>query len=152
MDHTKSKGIPEKPLECFASDSLISCFIDYTKAFEIVGHNKLWKNLNRMRIPNQLTCLLRNLYASREATVRTGQGKMACFKIEKGVYQDCILSCCLLNSYAEYIMQNVVLDKSQARIKIAGRDINNHSYANDTTLMAKSEEKLKSLLKRVKGE
>ena len=77
---------------------------------------------------------------------------MACFKIEKGVYQDCILSCCLLNSYAEYIMQNVVLDKSQARIKIAGRDINNHSYANDTTLMAKSEEKLKSLLKRVKGE
>ena len=110
-----------------------------------MGHNKLG-------IQNHLIHLLRNLYAGREVTVRNRHGKMACFKIEKRVYQDCILSPCSLNSYAEYILQTAVLDKSQARIKIAGRDINNLSYANDTTLMAESEETLKGLLMRVKGE
>ena len=114
--------------------------------------NKLWKILKEMRIPNHLTCLLRNLYAGQEATVRTGCGTADCFQIGKGVHQSCILSPCLFNFYAEYIMRNVGLDKAQAGIKITGRNINNLRYADDTTLLAESEEELKSLLMNVKEE
>jgi len=103
-----------------------------------------------MRIPDHLTCSLRNLYANQEAIVRTGHGKMNWFKIRKGVRTSCILSPCLFNLYAEYIMRNAGLDEAQARIKIAGRNINNFRYADDTTLMAESEEELKSLLMKVK--
>ena len=103
-----------------------------------------------MGIPDHLTCLLRNLYAGQEATVRTEHGTMDWFKIGKGVYQGCILSPCLFNFYAEYIMQNTRLDESQAGIKIAGRNISNLRYADDTSLMAESEEELKSLLMKVK--
>ena len=105
-----------------------------------------------MRIPDHLTCLLRNLYAGQEATVRTGHGTKDWFQIRKGVCQDYILSPCLFNFYAEYIMQNAGLDEAQVRIKIAGRNINNLRYADDATLMAESEEKLKSLLMKVKDE
>ena len=105
-----------------------------------------------MGIPDHLTCLLRNLYAGQETTVRTGHGTTDWFKIGKGVYQGCILSPCLLNLYAEYIMQNASLDESQAGIKIAEKNINNLRYADDTTLMAESEEELKSLSMRVKEE
>ena len=115
-------------------------------------HNKLWKILKEMGIPDHLTCLLRNLYVGQEATVRTGHGKTHWFQIGKGVHQGCILSPCLFNLYAEYIMQNVGLDEAQAGIKIARKDINNLSYADDTTLMAESEEELKSLLMKVKEE
>ena len=104
-----------------------------------------------MGIPDHLTCLLRNLYAGQEATVRTGHGTTDWFQIRQGVHQGCILSPCLFNFYAEYIMRNTGLEKAQARLKIAGRNTNNLTYADDTTLMAKSEE-LKSLLMRVKGE
>ena len=103
-----------------------------------------------MGIPDHLTCLLKNLYAGQEATVRTGHGTTDWFQIEKGVYQGCILSPCLFNLYAEYIMRNAGLDEAQARIKIAGRNINNPRYADDTTLIAESEEQLKSLLMKVK--
>ena len=112
-----------------------------------VDHNKLWKILQEMGIPDHLTCLLRNLYAGQEATVRTESGTTDWFKIGKGVHHGCILSPCLFNLYAEYIMQNAGLDKAQAEIKIAGRNINNLRYADDTTLMAESEKELKSLLK-----
>ena len=112
------------------------CFIDYTKAFDCVDHNKLWKILKEMGIPHHLTCLLRNLYAGQEATVRTGHGTTDWFQIGKGVYQGYILSPCLFNSYAGYIMQNARLDEAQPGIKIAGRNINNIRYADDTTLMA----------------
>ena len=105
------------------------CFIDYAKAFHCLDHNKLWKILKEMRIPDHLTCLLRNLYAGQEATVRTGHGTTDWFQIEKGVHQDCILSPGLFNLYAEYIMRNAGLDEAQAGIKIAGRNINNLSYA-----------------------
>ena len=105
-----------------------------------------------MGIPDHLTCLLRNLYAGQEATVRTGHGTTACFQIAKGVSQGCTLSPCLLNLYAEYIMRNTGLEEAQAGIKIAGRNINNLRYADDTTLMAESEEELKSLLMKVKEE
>ena len=128
------------------------CFIDYAKAFDCVDYNKLWKFLKEMGIPNHLTCLLRNLYASQEATVRTGHGTTDWFQIGKGVHQGCILSPCLFNFYAEYIMQNTGLDEAQAGIKIAGRKINNLRYADDTTVMAESKEKLKSLLKKGKEE
>ena len=114
--------------------------------------NKLWKILQEMGIPDHLTCLLRNLYAGQEATVRTRHGTMNWFKIGKGVRQGCILSSCLYNLYAEYILRNAGLDEAQARIKIAGRNINNLRYADDTTLMAESEEELKSLLMKVKEE
>ena len=114
--------------------------------------NKLWKILKEMGIPDHLTCLLRNLYASQEATVRTGHGTTDWFQIGKGVRQGCILSPCLLNLYAEYIMKNAGLEKARAGIKIAGRNINNFRYADDTTLMAESEEELKSLLMKVKEE
>ena len=105
-----------------------------------VQNNKLWKILKEMGIPDHLTCLLRNLYAGQEATVRTGHGTADWFQIGKGVHQGCILSPCLFNLYAEYIMRNPGLEEAQARIKIAGRNINNLRYADDTTLMAESEE------------
>ena len=127
------------------------CLIDYAKAFDCVDHNKMWKILQKMKIPDNLTCLLRNLYADQEATVRTGHGITDWFQIGKGVRQGCILSPCLFNLYAEYIMRNAGLDEAQAGLKIAGRNINNLRYADDTTLMAKSEE-LKSLLLKVKEE
>ena len=117
-----------------------------------VDHNKLWKILNKMGIPDHLTCLLRNLYAGQEATVRTGHGTTDWFQTGKGVCQGCILSLCIFNFYAEYIMRNAGLEESQAGIKIAGRNLNNLRYAHDTTLMAESEEELKSLLIKVKEE
>ena len=106
------------------------CFIDYTKAFDYVDHNKLWTILKEMGIPDHLTCLLRNLYAGQEATVRTGHGTTDWFQIGKGV-QHSILSSCLFNFYAEYIMPNAGLDKAQAGVKIVGRNINNLRYADD---------------------
>ena len=115
------------------------------KAFDFVDHNKLWKILKEMGIPDHLTCLLRNQYASQEATVRTGHGTTDCVQIGKGVHQGCILSPCLFSLYVEYIMKNVRLDEAQARIKIAGRNINNLRYADNTTLMAEIEEELKSV-------
>uniref|UniRef100_A0A4W2E9N1 RNA-directed DNA polymerase n=1 Tax=Bos indicus x Bos taurus TaxID=30522 RepID=A0A4W2E9N1_BOBOX len=128
------------------------CFIDYAKAFDCVDHNKLWKILKEMGIPDHLTCLLRNLYAGQEATVRTGHGTTDCFQIGKGIRQGCILSPCLFNFYVEYIMRNAGLEETQAGIKIARRNINNFRYADDTTLMAESEKELKSLLMKVKVE
>ena len=128
------------------------CFIDYTKAFDCVDHNKLWKILKEMGIPDHLICLLRNLYAGQEATVRTGHGTTNWFQIGKGVCQGCILSPCLFNFYAECIMRNAELEETQAGIKIARRNINSLRYADDTTLMAESEEELKSLLMKVKEE
>ena len=126
------------------------CFIDYAKAFDCVDHNKLWKILKEMGIPDHLTCLLRYLYAGQEATVRTGHGTTDWFQTGKGVRQGYILSPCLFNLYAEYIMRNAGLEEAQTGIKIAGRKINNLRYADDTTLMAESEEELKSLLMKVK--
>uniref|UniRef100_A0AC11CVD7 Uncharacterized protein n=1 Tax=Ovis aries TaxID=9940 RepID=A0AC11CVD7_SHEEP len=126
------------------------CFIDCAKAFDCVDHSKLWTILKEMGIPDHLTCLLRNLYAGQEATVITGHGTTDWFQIGKGVCQGCILSPCLFNLYAEYIMRNAGLEEAQAGIKIAGRNINNLRYADDTTLMAESEEELKSLLMKVK--
>ena len=127
-------------------------FIDYAEDFDHVNHNKLWKILKEMRIPDHLTCLLRNLYAGQEATVRTGHGTMDWFQIGKGVHQGYILSPCLFNLHAEYIMRNAGLDGAQAGMKISRRSINNLRYADDTTLMAESEEELKSLLMKVKEE
>ena len=127
-------------------------FIDYAKAFDCVDHNKLWKILKEMGIPDHLTCLLRNLYRGQEARVRTGHGTTDWLQIGKGVHQGCILSPCLFNFYAEYIMRNAGLDEAQAGIKIAGRNINNLRHADETTLMAESEEELKSLLMKVKVE
>src|SRR5574340_117653 len=126
------------------------CFIDYAKAFDCVDHKKLWKILKEMGIPDHLTCLLRNMYAVQEATVRTGHGTTDWFQIGKGVGQGCILSPRLFNLYAEYIMRNARLDEAQAGIKIAQGNTNNLRYADDTTLMAESEEELKSLLMKVK--
>ena len=117
-----------------------------------MDHNKLWKILQEMGRPDHLTCLLRNLYAGQEATVRTGHGTTDWFQIRKGVHQGCILSPYLFNFYAEYIMRNTGLNEAQAGIKIARRNINNLRYADDTTLMAESEEELKSLLMKVKEE
>ena len=128
------------------------CFVEYAKAFDCVDHNKLWKILQEMGIPDHLTCLLRNLYAGQEATVRTGHGTTDWFQIVKGVRQGCILSPCLFNLYAEYIMRNPGLEEAQAGSKIAGRNINNLRYADDTTVMAENEEELKSLLMQVKEE
>ena len=128
------------------------CFIDYTKAFDFVDHITLWKILKEMGIPDHLTCFLRNLYAGQEATVRTGHGTTDWFQIGKGVRQGCILSLSLFNFYAEYITRNAGLEEVQAGIKTAGRNINNLRYADDTTLMAESEEDLKSLLMKVKEE
>ena len=127
------------------------CFIDYAKAFDCVDHKKLWKILEEMGIQDHLTSLRKNLYAGQEATVRTGHGTIDRFQIEKGVRQGCVLSPCLFNLYAEYIMQNARLDEAQVRINIARRNINNLRYANDTTLMAENEE-LKNLLMKVRKE
>ena len=126
------------------------CFIDYAKAFDCVDHNKLWEILKEMGIPGHLNCLLRNLYAGQEATVRTRHETTDWFQIRKGVCQGCILSPCSFNLYAEYIMRNAGLDEAQAGIKIAGRNINNLRYADDTTLMVESEEELKTLLMKVR--
>ena len=142
VESSKTKRVPEKHL---------LCFIDYAKAFDCVDHNKLWKILQEMGIPEHLTCLLRNLYVGQQATVRTRHGTTDWFQIGKGVQQGCILSPCLFNFYAEYIMRDVRLDEAQAVIEIARRNINNLRYADDTTLMAESEE-LKSLLMKLKEE
>ena len=128
------------------------CFIDYDKAFDCVDHNKLWKILQEMRIPDHPTCLLGSLYADQEAIVRTRHGTTDWLQIRKGVCQVCILSPCLFNLYAEYIMRNTGLEEAQAGIKIAGRNIRHLRYADDTILMTESEEELKSHLMKVKEE
>ena len=128
------------------------CFIDYAKAFDCVDHKKLWKILQEMGIPDHLTCLLRNLYARQEATFRTGRGTTDWFQIGKGVRQGCLLSPCLFNFYAEYIIRNAGSEEAQAGIKIAGRNINLLRYADDNTLMVENEEELKSLLMKMKEE
>ena len=143
MDHQKTKS---------SRKTSISALLTTPKPFDCVDHNKLWKILKEMGIPDQLTCLLRNLYADQEATVKTGHGSTDWFQIEKGVCQGCMLSPCLFNLYAEYIMRNAGLEEAQAGIKIARRNINKLRYADDTTLMAESEEELKSLLMKVKVE
>ena len=143
-----SAGLPKKQE---FQKNIYFCFVDYAKAFDCVDHNKLWKILKEMGIPDHMTCLLRNLYASQEATVRIGHGTIDWFQIRKGVHQGCILSPCLFNLYVEYIMRNAGLEEAQAGIKIARRNINNLTYADDTTFMAESEE-LKSLLMKVKEE
>ena len=130
MHHRKSKRIPE---ETFTSASLTG------NAFDCVDHNKLWKILQEMGIPNQFTCFLRNLCVGEEATLRTRHGTINWFQIEKGVHQGCILSPYLFNLYAEYIMKNARLDEAQAGIKIAGTNMNHLRYADDTTFMAESE-------------
>ena len=117
-----------------------SCFIDCAKAFDCVDHNKLWKILQEVGIPDHLMCLFRNLYAGQEATVRTGHGTTNWFQIGKGVCQGSVLTPCLFNLYAEYILRNAGLEEAQAGIKIPGRNINNLRYADDTTLIAESEE------------
>ena len=149
MDDRKSRRVQK---------NIFFCFIDYAKAFlDCVDHNKLWKILKEMGIPHlvflrRLICLLRNLYAGQEATVRTRHGTMDWFQIGKGVRQGYILSPCLFNLYAEYIRINTGLDEAQAGIKIAGRNINNLRYADNTTLVAESKEGLKSLLMKVNEE
>ena len=131
----KNKGIPE---------NIYFCFIDYAIAFDYVDHNKLWI-IQEMGVPYQLTCLLRNLYAGQEATIRNRHGTMDWFKIGKGVQQSYILSLCLFSLYGEFIMLIAGLDEPQAGVKISGRMISNLKYADDTTLMAEAEEELKSL-------
>ena len=126
------------------------CFIDYAKAVDCVDHNKVWKILKQMGIPDHQTCLLRNLYAGQGETVRTGHGTTDWFQIGKGGRQGCTLSPCLFNFYAEYIMRNAGLEEAQAGIKIARKNINNLRYADDTILMEESKEELKSLLLKVK--
>ena len=128
------------------------CFIDCAKALDCVNHNTLRKILKEMGIPDHLTCVLRNLYAGQEATVRTGHGTTDCFQIGKGVRQGCILSPCLFNLYSESIMRNAGLDEAQVGIKITGRNINTLRYADDISLVAESEGELKSLLMKVKEE
>ena len=128
------------------------CFIDYAKAFDCVDHNKLRKILKEMGIPDHLTCLLRNLYADQEATVRTRHGPTDWFQIGIEIYQGCILPPCLFNLCAEYIMRNARLDEVKDGIKITGKNINNLKYADNTTLMAESKEELKNLLMKVKEE
>ena len=132
-------------------EDIYLCFIDYVKAFDCVDHNKLWKTLQEMEIPDHWTCLMRNLYADQKAAVRTGHGTTDVFQIRKGVCQGCILSPCLFNLHAEY-KRNTGLDEVQAGIKIAGRNIYNLRYGDHTTLMAESKEELKSLLMKVKEE
>ena len=140
MDHKKAREFQK---------NIYFCFIDYNKAFDCVDHNKLWKILKEMETPDHLTCLLRLLYAGQETTVRIGYGTTDWFQIGKGVCQGCILSPCLFNLYAEYIMRNTGLERAQAGIKFAGRNINNLRYADDTILMAESEEELKKVLMKV---
>ena len=131
-------------MESFVDKNL--CFVNYAKAFDCVDHNKLWKALKDMGIPDHLTCLLRNMCAGQEATVRTLYGTADWFKIEKEVQQDCRLFSCLFNLYAEHVMRNARLDELQAGIKIDGRNISNLRYADGTTVMEESKEELKSLL------
>ena len=140
--------ITEKAREC--QKNIYFCFIDCAKAFDYVDHNKLWKILQEMGTPEYLTCLLRNLYAAQDATVTTRHGTMDWFQLGKGVHQSRILSPCLFNFYAEYIMRNSRLSDAQAGIKISGRNINNLRYADNTTLMAESKEELQGLLMKVK--
>ena len=128
------------------------CFTDYDKAFDSVDHNKLWKILQEMGLADHLTCLLRNLYAGQETTVRTRHGTTDWFQIRKGVYQGSVLSFCLFNLYAEYIMRNTWLDEPQAGIKITRRNINNLRYADNKTLMAESEEEKEPLDESERGE
>ena len=138
---------------CWVSKFIeIFWFIDCTKAFDCVDHNKLWKILQEMGIPNQFTCLPRNLFADQEATVRTGHGITDWFQIGKGVHQSCILSPCLFNFYAEYIMWNAGLDDSEAGIKISGRNINHIRYADDTSLIAENKKKQEFLDEGERGE
>ena len=122
------------------------CFIDYARAFDCVDHNKLWKILKEMDIPDYVTCLLRNLYAGHEATVRTGHGTTDWFQIGKRVCQGCILSPCLFNLYAEYIMRNAGLEEAQAGSKISWRNITNLRYADDTTLYGRKRRRTKEPL------
>ena len=131
-----SQWIIEKARE--SQKNIYFCFIDYAKAFDCVDHNKLWKILKEMGIPDRLTCLLRNLYAGQEATGKTGHGTTDWFQIGKAVHQGCILLPCLFNLYAQYIMRNARLDEAQVGIEIAGRNSNNLRYADNTSLMAKS--------------
>ncbi|KAA3669964.1 uncharacterized protein DEA37_0012425 [Paragonimus westermani] len=128
------------------------CFIDYSKAFDCVDHNKLWSVLQNMGVPKHLICLLKNLYTDQQASVRTDYGLTDWFDIKKGVRQGCILSPCLFNLYAEFIMRKAEIDESDVGVKVAGRNINNLRYADDTTLLTESEEDLVSLLIRVKEE
>ena len=128
------------------------CFLDYTKAFDCMDHNRLWESLKEMGMPDHLTCLLRNLHADQKATVRNGHGTTDWLQYEKGVCQGCIWSPCLFNLYSEYIMRNVGLDETQAGIKIDRRNVNNLRYTDDTTLIAESEDELKSLLIKMKEE
>ena len=122
------------------------CFTDYAKVVDCVDHNKLWNILKEMGIPDHLTCLLRNMYTGQEATVKTRHGTMDLFKVGKRVCQSYILSLCFFNLYAEYIMRNVRMDEAQAGIKIAGININNLRYANNTILMAESKRVIKEPL------
>ena len=133
LEHRKSKG-----------NTVLLCFIDHVKAFDCVDHNKLWTILKEMEIPDHLTCLLRYLYAGQGATFRTGHGTTDWFQIGIGVRQGCILSPCLFNFYAEYIMRNARLEEAQAGIKNPRRNINNLRYTEDTTIMAESEENYKA--------
>ena len=144
MTFTSLIGSWEKSREF--QKNIYFCFIDYAKAFHYVDHSKLWKILKEIGIPDHPTCLLRNLYAGQEATVRTGHGTTDWFQIRKGGHQACILSPCLFNLYAEYIVRNAGLDEAQAGLKTAGRNINNLRYTDDITLMAESKEELKRLL------
>ena len=143
LDHGKSRRVKKK---------IYFCFIDYAKAFDYVDHNKLWKILKEMGIPDHPTCLLRNLYAGQEARIRSQYGTTDWFQIGKGVHQGCILSPCLFKLYAEDIMRNAGLEEAQARIKIARRNINDLRYSDDTTLTAESEEELKNLLMKEESE
>ena len=144
MDIRKIKG------RCLIKDGRNICFTDFTETFDWVDHSKLWKILEEMRVPDHLTCLLKHMYAGQETTVRTRHGTMNRFKIGKGACQACILSPCLFNLYSKYIMRKAGLDESRVEIKISGKNINSLRYAGDTTLMAESEEELKSLFMKVK--
>ena len=141
-----------KKQESSRKTSIYFRFIDYAKVFDCVDHNKLWKILKEMETPDHLTWLLRILYTGQEATLGTGHGTTDWFQIRKGICQGCILSPCLFNLHAEYIMRNTGLEEAEAGIKISRRNINNLRYADDTTLMAESEEELKSLLMKAKVE
>ena len=149
-EEPKIKWIIEKAREF--QKNIYFCFIDYAKAFDCVDYNKLWKLLKEMGISDHLMCLLKNLYAGQEATVRIGHGTIDWFQIGKGVRQVCMLSPCFFNFYAEYIMRNTGLDEAHAGIKISGRNINSLRYTDDTTFMAESEEELRNLLMKMKEE
>ena len=144
------RWIIEKPREF--QKNIYFCFIDYARACDCVDHNKLWKIVKEIGLPDHLTFFFRNLYAGQESIVRTGHGITDWFQIGKGVFQGCILSPWLFNLCAEYIMRNAGLEEAQGKIKTARRNINNPRYTNDITLMGESEEELKSLLMKMKEE